>query len=75
MEFHERNDDERRLYDFGIPPGVDERRSSIRRELDWSRSMYSSIFDRNMEETVSDEKIKNITAPVIEKIKSGAYDK
>ena len=71
MEFHERDDCERRLYDYGIPPGIDERRSSVRRELDWSRTMYKLIFDQHMEDTISDEEMEKDLAPVMEKILSG----
>jgi len=58
MTHHERDNDERRQYDYGIPPGFDERRTSCRREVDWTRTLITTILDQHMEDTVSDEQME-----------------
>ena len=70
MKHYKRDAGERRQYDYGAPPGLEERRTSPRRDLDRTRTIYTTVLDRHMEETVSDEKIEKALSSVMEKIKA-----
>ena len=62
--------DDRRHYDKDSPSGCEERRCHIRREGDRFKVLLKKIFDRHMEESITDEQIKIVLAPVLEKLKA-----
>ena len=66
--------DDRREYNDGPPEGTDERRVDHRRENDHYRANIKTVLDLSMEETVTDEEVNKVLAPVLEKIKAGKYN-
>ena len=75
MTQHRHDDGERRQYDYGIPPGLSERRTSCRREVDWTRTLYTTVLDQHMEDTITDEQMEKAITPVMEKIRADELTK
>ena len=78
MELIERRINDRRQYDFSVAAfgvGFVERRKADRRGVDRLRVVIRKIFDLDMEDTITDELKDRVLAPVLNKIRSGEFDK
>ena len=66
--------DDRREYNDGPSDETEERRVEYRRGSDQYRADLKSVLDLEMEDTVTDEEVNKVLAPVLENIKDGKYN-
>ena len=73
MTHIERRKHERRHYNFGFVsgPGFVERRKGGRRGDDRFAATLKAIFDRHMEDTISDERVGAIVEAALKRIREG----
>ena len=65
--------DDRRCFNFGPPKGKPERRIAYRRDGDRFRAWLKIILTRHFEETISDEDVYHIVAPVLMRIRAEEF--
>jgi hypothetical protein len=65
--------DDRRCFNIGPPKVLPERRVSRRRECDNFRVWLKAVLTMHCEETVSDEDVCHVLAPVLVRIQTGEF--
>ena len=65
--------DDRREYNDGPPGEAEERRVKYRRENDQYRADLKTLLDQSADDTVTEDEVKKVLAPVLENIKDSKY--